>query len=372
MRWCRKCVETDTRPSAVFDEQGVCRPCRYVESLAHVDWAERRRVLDEIARWGRSSSKAGYDCIIGVSGGKDSTRQALYARDLGLRPLLVSCVYPPEQVVERGARNLSNLISLGFDTVCTAPAPVTSKALTKNCFYKFGNVFNATELALYASLPIMAIAYGIPLILLGENPGLAFGNDAGSDDYDGNRMKHMNTLKGGDPSVFRPEGMNDELIMYRYPLDRDMERAGLRVVYLGYFVHDFNDHTNTRIAVEHGLELRSGVDALPDDVGGISPAVSLDEDFVFVNEMLKYMKFGFGKATQEVGVAIRYGRMSRAEGVELVKRYDGKCHERYIERFARYIGVSVAEFWRVAESYRNHDIFEQDGRSGWKLKQEIT
>ena len=107
-------------------------PCRYVESLGHVDWAARRRTLEGIAAWGREHSKAGYDCIIGVSGGKDSTRQALFARELGLSPLLVSCVYPPEQQTHRGAKNLENLISLGFDTLVTAPAPLISKALMKN------------------------------------------------------------------------------------------------------------------------------------------------------------------------------------------------------------------------------------------------
>lgn len=372
MRWCRKCVETDTRPSMIFDDEGVCRPCRYVESLENVDWDERRKILKDIVQWGKENSTSGYDCIIGVSGGKDSTRQALFARDLGLKPLLVCCVYPPEETTHRGAHNLGNLISLGFDTIITAPAPQISKTLMKNCFYKYGNLFNATELALYASLPIMAIAYRIPLILLGENPGLAFGNEAGSDNYDGNRMKHMNTLQGGNPDLFKLDWMQDkDLYLYRYPSDEDIERAGLRIVYLGYFMPDFNDHTNTRIAVEHGLQVRDAEDANPGDIGGICTSVALDDDFVIVNQMLKYMKFGFGKATQEVGVAIRYGEMSREEGVEIVRKFDGKCADRYVKKLADYIGITVEEFWRVAESYRNHDLFEQDVQGNWKLKQEI-
>jgi N-acetyl sugar amidotransferase len=365
-------VETDTRPSTVFDAEGVCRPCRYVESLELVDWPARRRILEDIVAWGREHSKAGYDCIIGVSGGKDSTRQALYARELGMRPLLVSCTYPPEETTHRGANNLGNLISLGFDTILTSPAPLISKALMKNCFYRFGNLFNASELALYASLPIIAIAYRVPLIFLGENPGLAFGNDVGSSDYDGNRMKYMNTLKGGNPDVFKLDWMHDQdLYLYRYPSDAEMERAGLRVVYLGYFMHDFNDHTNTRVAVEHGLEIRTGDDARPEDIGGVATSVALDDDFVIVNQMLKYMKFGFGKCTQEVGVAIRYGEMTRAEGLELVRRYDGRCADRYVRRFADYIGITVEEFWRVAESYRNQELFTRDARGEWKLKQEL-
>jgi tRNA(Ile)-lysidine synthase TilS/MesJ len=166
-----------------------------------IDWTARRKILTEIVAWGKQHSASGYDCIIGVSGGKDSTRQALFAREIGLNPLLVSCLYPPEQQTERGVRNLSNLISLGFDTITVAPAPVTSKQLMRNCLKTYGNLFNATELALYASLPINAIAFGAPLILLGENPGLAWGTDVGAYDYNGNRMRNFRYSKYFNKSI---------------------------------------------------------------------------------------------------------------------------------------------------------------------------
>src|SRR6185436_11305402 len=120
--------------------------------------------LDEIAEFGRRNNVSGYDCIIGVSGGKDSVRQVMYARDeLGLKPLLVSCTYPPEQMSERGAKNLANIISLGFDLISVSPAPQTWKSLMREGFLRFGNWARSTEMALYASAPKVAIAYHIPL-----------------------------------------------------------------------------------------------------------------------------------------------------------------------------------------------------------------
>lgn len=375
MRRCRTCVETDTRPSSQFDETGVCLPCRSVslQSAKAINWEERNEILKKIVAWGKEHSEpSGYDCIIGVSGGKDSTRQALYAREIGLNPLLVSCVYPPEQQTQRGAENLANLISLGFDTIIVAPAPKISKKLMKHCFQTLGNLFNASELALYASLPITAIAYNIPLILLGENPGLSFGNDVGSNDYNGNKMKNMNTLQGGDPRRFKTEEMSDrDLYWYRYPSDAAMARADLRIVYLGYFMRDFNDHTNARIAVEHGMRIREGEDADPENIGGLATEVALDDDFVIVNQMLKYMKFGFGKCTQEVGVAIRNNLMSREEGLELIRRYDGKCHPKYIKALTDYLDISEKEFWDIAESYRGTEFFDRDQTGQWHLKEEL-
>jgi len=92
-----------------------------------------------------------------------------------------------------------------------------------------------------------------------------------------------------------------------------------------------------------------------------------DEDFVFVNQMIKYFKFGFGKVTDEVCELIRYGRMTREEGFELVKKYDGLCSPEYIRRFCDYLEISEKEFWRVAESYRNKNLFEKT-TDGWRLK----
>ncbi|MGY9107914.1 MAG: N-acetyl sugar amidotransferase, partial [Alphaproteobacteria bacterium] len=133
----------------MFDEDGVCLPCRYAESLVDVDWDVRREELRNISEWGRTNKRGVYDCIVGVSGGKDSIRQAFFARDdLGLNPLLVSCVYPPEQQTQRGADNLSNLIEQGFDLHMIGPAPQVSKRLTQYSFLKFSNIFKASELVL--------------------------------------------------------------------------------------------------------------------------------------------------------------------------------------------------------------------------------
>ncbi len=374
MKRCKTCVETNSRPTSSFDDDGICLPCKSVSASSKVtiDWNKRKGQLKKVVQWGKDNSDSTYDCVIGVSGGKDSTRQAIFARENGLNPLLVCCSYPPEQVTAIGQENLANLINLGFDVINVTPAPLTSKELMKNCLKNYGNLFNATELALYSTLPIIAISYNIPLILLGENPALAFGTDVGSDDYNGNNMRHMNTLKGGDPAKFKTKNISDkELYWYRYPSEENMEKANIRIVYLGYFISDFNDHTNFKIATEHGLKTRVGEDAKPENIGGITSYTALDDDFVFVNQMIKFMKFGFGKATQEVGVAVRDNLMTREEGLALVKKYDGKCNKKYIERLAKYLNISVEEFWEIVEEYRNKDIFFKNENGEWQLKDEF-
>lgn len=372
MRWCKRCLEPDTRPDCRFDDEGVCLPCRLLETAHEIDWDARWRELQEVVEWAkarRQKSVSGYDCIIPVSGGKDSHRQSLFARDeLGLTPLLVSCAYPPEQQTKRGAHNLANLIELGFDCFAVSPAPDVWRRLMRVGFLEFGNWCKPTELALYASAPKVAIRYNIPLLVYGENPALSWGSAGGSFDGDANRMKYTNTLKGGDVEPYLEEGFTiDQMYWHRYPSDPHIERADLRMIYLGYYLEDFNDITNGRLALENGLEPRTGEDAVLEDIGQITTYDALDDDFVMVNQMVKYFKFGFGKASEQLSGMIRAGTMTRDAALEVVGRYDGKCAPRYIERFCRYIGITEEQFWEVAESYRDPEVWEPHGNS-WRHK----
>ena len=83
--------------------------------------------------------------------------------------------------------------------------------------------------------------------------------------------------------------------------------------------------------------------------------------------MLKYIKFGFGKASEQCSGVIRTGEMTRDEAIELAEKLDGKCADRYIRRFCDFIGISEDEFWEIAERYRGKDVWERDGNA-WKLK----
>jgi N-acetyl sugar amidotransferase len=368
--YCKRCVEASTRPLSIFDEEGICFPCRYADTFDEIDWVARHKELLDIADWARENSNGVYDCVIGVSGGKDSHRQAFYVRDeLGLKPLLVSCAYPPEQTTDIGAANISNLVEHGFDIHVVAPAPITSKKMMRRSFLDHGNLFIATELALYGSAPLVAIAHQIPLIFLGENPVLNFGGWAGSFDGDALRQRDQNTLAGAQVQPWVDKGFpRNKLFWYAYPPEEDFERIGMKMFYLGYYMPDFNDVANTDFAVSKGLRIREGEDAKIENIGAINPAEALDEDFVHVNQMLKMIKHGFGKVTQHAAVRVRMGLMSREEGIDLVRRYDGACHERYIERLCDYMGITVEKFWDIAESYRNHDLWVKNNHDDWELR----
>lgn len=373
MKYCKRCLQPDTRPNSKFTPECICPACDYFERLQYVDWQERYEILkDLLAQYKmKLGGKHRFDCIIGVSGGKDSTRQALWVRDkLGLNPLLACLSYPPEQVTERGTNNISNLIELGFDVVISAPAPGTWQRLMKLSFDKFTNWARSTELALFSSVPQLAIHYDIPLILWGENPGLQLGDlkTLGSTGYDGNNLRYMNTLSGGALEWIREAGFElKDLIPYQYPTPDDFDRHGLQIAYLGWFLGDWSLVNNGMYAAAAGLEVREDTVANTGDLHGVT---SLDEDWVTLNQMIKYYKFGFGRVTDYANEEIRLGRMTRAAAIELVEQHDDTCGSNYIEAFSDYIGLSVDQFWDKVHSSVNRQLFEiqPDGRITRKFK----
>lgn len=369
MKYCKKCLQTDTRPNTKFDQEGICPACNYFDTLKDVDWEERKEELAEVVSFGKNHNHSGYDCIIGVSGGKDSTRQAIYVRDvLKMNPLLVCLAYPPEQITQRGAYNISNLIDLGFDCITIEPAPQTWKILLKKGFLNFANWAKAAELPLFSSVPRLAIAYQIPLVWWGENPALQLGDMGalGKTGGDGNNLKHMNTLAGGDLTwMLSEEVKKNQILQYVYPSDSEMERANLRIVYLGYYWKDWSLINNGNYAALRGLDVRTD---MPQEIGEPYGITALDDNYVAFNQMIKYLKFGFGRTTDYMNEEIRIGRISKEDAIKITEKYDGTCSDTFIEMFCKHIEITKIEFWEVVDKFVNKDLFEKNNDGKWTRK----
>lgn len=359
MKYCKSCLSNDLRPGAYF-ENGVCLPCRYSVSTEHTSSATKLKILREKFKISRTKQKnrGAYDCIVGVSGGKDSTRQAHWVRDrLGLRPLIVCCGYPPKQMSEIGAKNLSNLVSMGFDVIVATPAPKTASELALESFKKFGNVCKSTEMSLYATVPRLAIELGINTLFWGENNALQVGESAieGIDEFDGNNLRNMNTLNaGGSDWIFDSVEFHYLADHYIYPPAEKFDKSGINIFFLGPAWDDWSNESNATYASLEGLTLRPGEES---QTGDLSNASMLDEEFTNINMMLKYFKFGFGRATDFVDEKIRSGLMSRDKAIEIVDKYDGVCSDEIIARFSAYVGISQNDFWNIANKWVNPKLF---------------
>lgn len=370
MKYCKKCVQPDTRPGIYFNEESICGACLYEEEKKKIDWQAREKELKEIAEWAKKKAKennSNYDCVIGVSGGKDSTFQALYARDrLGLRALLVNS--EPDYITEIGRKNIENLKYLGFDTIMLRPNPKVMRRLVKKDFLEFANPAKVTEMSLWVSAYIIADKLNIPLIIEGENPALTLGV-TNIMKADGNALNvlQQDTLSTGWRRYIGNGILEEDLFMFRFDLE-SLKKKGTKAIWLQYYVKEWSQHHNAEFSIAHGLTIRPK-NTDPNEIGTYALYYQLDSDLLYPHQMLKYIKFGFGQCTDHACYDIREGRITREEAIDLVKKYDGKCGFKYIKKFCDYIGITVDEFWRVANSFRGEMWENKNGK--WVFKNPI-
>jgi N-acetyl sugar amidotransferase len=364
MRICKQCIQPDTRPNIYFNDEGICGACLWEEEIKSIDWNSRRKELQGIADWAKNNTKSNYDCVIGVSGGKDSTFQAITARDeLGLRCLLVNG--EPEGITNIGRYNIENLKKLGFDVISLRPNPKITKKLVKYDFYKHGNPFKATEFSLWASAYIIADNFDIPLIIQGENAALTLGVSKGdlSKNYNALEANKQNTQALGWKEYLDVDDVEEkDLFMFHYD-NENLKKKEIKGIWLQYFVKEWSANHNAEFAKKYGLKFRPK-DFDPATIGTYVPYAQLDVDLIHVAQLLKYIKFGFGQCMDYACYDFREGKITRNEAIDLVEKYDGKCAEEYIQKFCDWIEIPLDEFWKISNSFRG-PMWIKKGKGEW-------
>lgn len=367
MRYCKKCLQPDTRPGIRFDKSGICFACKYEDEKRKINWDQRKDELLKIVQHAKERANATnscYDCVIGVSGGKDSTFQAVYAKEkLGLNPLLVNSM--PDEITEIGRVNMDNLSKMGFDTISMRPNPVIARKLARKGFLEFGNIVKASEYCLWASAYIIADKFDIPLIIQGENAALTLGTvDDQEASGDAFSVVQQNTVRGCNAADWVDEETPlANLFMYQFPDIQKMIEKGIEAVFLQYYVKEWSQVYNADFAIARGLRGRTTENL--HDIGRFRRYTALDSDMTIVNQMLKYLKFGFGFATDEACYDIREGRLSREDAIWLVKEYDGGCAPHYIKKACEYMSITEEIFWDIVDRYVNKDLFYKESERVW-------
>lgn len=356
MKYCKKCVMPDTKPDLHFDEEGICDACRSQESKnREINWQEREKEFLELIK--KYKKHPVYDCVIGVSGGKDSTFQVVKMLELGFNPLCVC--FEPSVPTKIGRKNLKNLNDLGVDLIHIKRNPKIYKKLAREAFIRTGDNEWQNHLGIFTSVPRIAVNFNIPLIIWGESPQIEYGGPASSKDKNtlgrewleefggllGNRIADMIEVDGIEEK---------DLYFYTYPSDEELKRVGVTGLFLGYyFKWDYKN--NLEISQKNGFKT------------SIKPVETTYENFEnldchsnHVHDYLKYCKYGFGRATDNACLDIRLGYITREEGVRLVQKYDGKPPKKAIKKYLEFSGFSEKEFQKIVDSFTNKKIFKRN------------
>lgn len=358
--YCTKCVMPNTKPDLHFDDAGVCDACRSAEKKGEkIDWDGRKKEFETLIDKYRSKDKKNYDCIVPVSGGKDSTHQTYVIRKMyGLRPLCV-CFEPTFQT-PRGKRNLDNLGKLGVDVLYFKKDPTTYKKMVIEGFKRVGDNEWPNHLGIFTIPVRVAVQYNIPLLIWGENSQLEYGGPAAATEkhfLDRRWLEEFGGLLGNRvEDMVGVDGITrEDLLPYQYPDDKDIQRVGVTGLFLGYYFK-WDARTQTEQATKNGFEVK---DDGPVE-GTYTNYENLDEHTVGLHDYLKYVKFGFGRATDHACLDIRNGRIGRDEGMRLIRMYDGKYPYYSVKMFSEYTGMSKEEIDAIIDQFTNKKIFEMN------------
>jgi len=366
MKYCQKCVMPDTRPGSIFDGEGICQACRNHEKRSQVDWGARLDELKALCDKHRRSD-GGYDCVIPVSGGKDSHFLTyMMTVEMGMNPLAIT-VADPFSKTEAGLNNLENLgEGFGRDRILFHLSPDLFRRVTQLPTERFGEPLRFVEAAIYTVPSKLAISLGIPLVVYGENGAYEYGNtDVESPSA---RDGIMRKFKNANFDFWLENGVKREELnaIVPPPPEKVEDHLSFDPVFMSYFVPwDGRRH--------YEVGRRFGFKDLTHEwrrEGNIENYDQVDSVAYIVHSWMKYPKFGFARATDIASRWVRDGRISRDEAIRLVMEYDGNLDQRAMDDFNHFLGYTTRKYWDVVEKFWNPELFETDGVL-WKLKDPI-
>lgn len=361
IRYCSNCLFPETKPDLHFTEEGICSACIAAESKDKgINWKQREKDFYTIIdKFRLKNNEIGYDCLIPVSGGKDSTYQAYFMKEVcGMNPLCIC--FETTKVTELGQINLDNISKMGIDVIHFKKNYNAYRSMVKEGFIRVGDEMWPNHIGIF-TIPInIATKFKIPLIIWGENPQQEYGGPLESIEKNkltrrwleefggllGNRIQDMIGVDGLTAK---------ELTPYFYPSDEELENTGITSLFLGHYFF-WDARKQLEVVKQHGFEVKKDGPV----EGTYTNYENLDEEMHGLHDYLKFVKYGFGRATDHACIDIRNKRLTREEGLELVKKYDGKYPHLSINAFIEYSGMSKAEIDTILDSYTNPVLFKMN------------
>ena len=359
MKYCKRCLYPSTKPDLWFKD-GICGACHSFDRRKNYNWDTGPEVFKKILKENKKNEK--YDCIVPVSGGKDSTYQVWRVLQEGFNPLCVTA--PTDQLTPLGRRNIENLKSLGCDYVEFSVNREVRRKINNHAFFTVGDIQWPEHILIYTIPVRAAVMFNIPVIVWGECAQREYGAGRPEDIelkyFDRRVLEEYGSLNGLRVSdLLEIDGVNKkDLFMYEYPDPESVERLGLKGIYLdNYF--KWNGITNYVISQSVGFEV------YPHNIlGTIANYENLDNYVHGIHDYQKYIKFGFSRATDIACNLIRRDLISRKDAAEIVKQNDGRYPIHYMEKKLKDIlavyNISLSEFEETCDSFTNYEIFKTD------------
>ena len=384
--FCSKCVMSNQRPQSVVEfknssnqksglnideNSSVCDACNYNETKKKIDWKKRENELIELLKKYRKPS--GYDCVVPGSGGKDSAYTAhILKYKYGMNPLTVT--WAPHMYTDIGWKNFDNWIKIGgFDNILFSPNGRVHRLLTKLAFKNLLHPFQPFIIGQKIIGPLIALKFNIPLIFYGENQA-EYGN-AVEENANPRMDSKFFSQKNNSEIILGGEKLSKILNEYKFSLNdfepyiapkiKDLIDKKIEQRYLGYYLKWDPQECYYYAAKNTGF--RPNTERTE---GSYSKYSSIDDKIDPFHYFLTHIKFGLGRASYDAAQEIRNEKITREEGVNLVKKYDDEFPKKYFKEFLEYIEIDEEEFFLTIDNFRSPHLWNKDGDK-WKLLQKV-
>ena len=365
MKYCTKCVMPNTRPGITFDDKGICAACQSYENRKNVDYKKRWQELEILCNKYRGmNGPNAYDCMIAVTGGKDSHFQVYIMKEkMGMNPLLVS-VEDNFPMTNAGVHNLKNISeSFSCDLISMKPNIQAQKKIGKYTFEKYGKPTYFIDRYIYTYPLHMAVKFNTPLLVYGENVAYEYGGAGAIETYS-SKDQISNGVGNGIPTKeLLAIGIEEKnLNFFEPPHQEDIDK--LDPIYLSYFL-EWSSFDNYEIAKKYGFHDLTHEWTRTHHVEQFD---QVDTPAYLVHSWMKYPKFGHASATDYSARMVRYGMLTRSEAIELVKKHDHALDPRSVREFCQFFGYSEKEFWKIIDNQYNPELFIKKNNGTWVLK----
>lgn len=360
MKRCVKCLMPDTKPGLILDKEGVCQACRHHENRKNIDWRARFHALEQICHGHRGAGE--YDCVVPVSGGKDSHRQVGILKDLGMNPLLV-CVAAPFTNTKEGDANLANLQDrFGCDLVMLRQNINLCRKMVRIAFEQLGSPTWPIDRSIYCSPVQVAMKYGINLVFYGENVNYEYGGPQQEETMSARDQFTNDVAKSLPVCWWENRGIDFESIPMHKILSIPQD---MQVLYMSYFM-PWSGVENIEYAIANGFKTLAGS---WERQGYIEDYDQIDNVGYLINPWLKYPKYGFARVTDVCGYWLRDGKMTLQDARGAINSFDSHLDPRILEDFLSFTGYTLTQFTEIVEKFWNPELFVK-ARGRWFIKDE--
>ena len=357
LEWCKNCVLPNSRPNLFLDKFGICNACNIKKSKRKIFKPFGKKkfnlLLKKILK---TNSKNNYDCLVPVSGGKDSTWQVIKCLENGLTPLAVTWKCPSR--TKLGQRNLDNLVSLGVDHFDVTINPKIEKKFIYKTFFKTGSAAIPMHLAIFNLANRIACNFKIPLVIWGENSAKEYGfkkkNDLFKKSLDKEWVKNYGVTNSTVAEDWIDKNVNlKNIILYS---DKKNSKFKSHSIFLAdYFGWD--PVNSYKVAKNKGF--KEGKFAKT----GFYDFADIDDNFISIHHFLKWYKFGFSRLFDNLSIEIRNKRIKRSEAIKIIKKKGLNIPKNDIKTFCDYLGISQKNFYQICEKFRNKNIWKFDAKN---------